>query len=471
MATLSPEIPADWRAAAQLLQAGHYQQAADVLQTLQSGASADNLLLTLLLGSVQQICLTCLQYHDDVERYQHASALAAQREHQLRQHGQTILHQLTGQTSPEAARQLTQAIPAPPPGGLRQRLQNLLGRSKPAVFTEQTLPLMPALAPEPDTPAPLPAAEHVEPPPPAAEPATDGPRLPPSPPLFSQPHTPADEPVTITVEDRAYPEAATSEAPAEPRPPLLTVYCLGAFQVYLDDQPIGEWVSGKGQLIFKYLVTHRERPVPKEVLMDLFWPEANAEAARNNLNVAISGLRRALRQHHAGFSHVVFHNDAYLLNPELDVWVDVEEFSQHYRAGQRYELAGEVALAMQEYQLAEAFWQGEYLADDRYEDWPRAQRQRLQEEYLDLLDRLSRYHLEQQHYESCLVLCNKMLGLDSCHEEAHRRLMRCYAQQGHHHLALRQYHLCVAALKRELDVPPDQPTQALYAQIRRRRPV
>lgn len=44
--------------------------------------------------------------------------------------------------------------------------------------------------------------------------------------------------------------------------------------------------------------------------------------------------------------------------------------------------------------------------------------------------------------------------------------MRCYARQGERNLALRQYQLCVEALKRVMDVPPTQETMALYHQIR-----
>jgi DNA-binding SARP family transcriptional activator len=45
--------------------------------------------------------------------------------------------------------------------------------------------------------------------------------------------------------------------------------------------------------------------------------------------------------------------------------------------------------------------------------------------------------------------------------------MRCYGWQGQRHLALRQYHLCVEALARVLDVSPMPETVALYHQVRR----
>ncbi len=94
------------------------------------------------------------------------------------------------------------------------------------------------------------------------------------------------------------------------------------------------------------------------------------------------------------------------------------------------------------------------------------QRQLLQDNYLSVLDRLSRYYLDQEDYAACATVCRKMLAIDPCSEEAHRRLMRCYSRQGQHYLALRQYHLCVERLKEELDVPPMDETLALYMRIR-----
>jgi DNA-binding SARP family transcriptional activator len=65
-------------------------------------------------------------------------------------------------------------------------------------------------------------------------------------------------------------------------------------------------------------------------------------------------------------------------------------------------------------------------------------------------------------------VCGKTLAVDACREEAHRRLMRCYSRQGQPYLALRQYHLCVETLKKELDVTPAATTTRLYERIRHR---
>ena len=248
--------------------------------------------------------------------------------------------------------------------------------------------------------------------------------------------------------------------------PALTVYCLGPFRVYLDDHLITNWSGGKGKVILKYLVTHRDHPVAKEILMDLFWPEANPEAARNNLNVAIYALRQAFRAIRPEISCILFQDDHYLLNPAITIWVDFEEFEQCYQACRSLEKQGRVFESIPEYELAEGLYQGDFLEEDLYEDWPILQREGLKDRYLIILERLSRYYLEQKRYTTCIHLCQQILAKDDCREDAHRRLMRCYSRRGQPHLALRQYHLCEEALARVLEVPPMLETVALYHQIR-----
>jgi DNA-binding SARP family transcriptional activator len=249
-------------------------------------------------------------------------------------------------------------------------------------------------------------------------------------------------------------------------PPALAVYCLGPFRVYQDDELVNDWPSGKGKCIFKFMIANRDRPISKEILMDLFWRDADPDAARNNLNVAIYGLRQAFRATRPDFSHILFEDDCYLLNPDMEVWVDAEEFVGDYEAGQTLERNGKLAEAMREYEIAEELYQGDFLEEDLYSDWPIPQREGLKDHYLTVLDRLSRYCLEEERYASCIHLCRKILAKDPCREDAHRRLMRCYSQQGQRNLALRQYSVCTETLRDELDVIPMDRTMKLYHRIR-----
>jgi DNA-binding SARP family transcriptional activator len=258
--------------------------------------------------------------------------------------------------------------------------------------------------------------------------------------------------------------------PAEPdigQAPSLTAHLLGRFRVTVNDTPVDNWPSSRGRALFKYLLIHRDPWPSREALMEVFWSEAAPGAARNNLHVALHGLRRALRL--AGdVPVIVIERDGYRLHPDLRVWVDVDEFDHHVQAGRRLEAAAELAGAMAEYELALSLYQGDFLADDPHEEWPVLTRERLHLTYLDTVDRLSQLYYSQGRYAPCVALCQRIVERDPCREDAHRRLMRCYSRQGQLHVALRQYRICVEALRAELGIEPATETTALYEQLHRR---
>jgi DNA-binding SARP family transcriptional activator len=470
------------RAATELLSAGQYERLAELLHRVQSAYDRQgDTIPAHVLVLARRICLACSQSQAEAEWHQRACEEAAQREDKLR-HQLTTLLDLVGErefsivpgewdTIPQApiamlgppAPDVPEPVEAP---RLWQRIQGILhwrpgpqpreevvsevpvqGSTSPSLGWAQGRVLSPTE--EAETPSRSPAqVAHAQPPSPLqATAAADS-----SPPKRKR------EAGTVPPADR--------EKPEEPSPPSLVVYCLGPFRVYQDDKLISDWPSGKGKSIFKYMIANRARPIPKDVLMDLFWRGADPDAARNNLNVAIFGLRQALRAARPDFSHIVFQDDHYLLNPSMALWVDVEEFQEHYEAGRRLERKGKASKAMEEYEVAEGLYQGDFLEEDLYEDWPTLQREGLKDNYLVILDRLSRYYLERKEHTTCIRLCQKILVKDGCREEAHQRLMRCYSRQGQPYLALRQYHRCVERLKMELDVLPMDETIALYQRIR-----
>jgi len=271
----------------------------------------------------------------------------------------------------------------------------------------------------------------------------------------------SDPPSSLETPFQLSPTSSTQKAG-----PSLAVYCLGTFRVYQNDKEIIEWQSLKSRSIFKYLLTHPETPVAKDILMDLFWPDAAPEAARRNLHQAIYSLRQLLGKEQTDFLHIRFENDRYFLNPEIDIWLDFKEFERYVNAGRFYETAGKQAMAIEQYGIADNLYQGEFLEEDMYEDWLQSKRQFFYNMYMEIIDRMSRYYFHQGEHFTVITLCRKLLAKDKSYEEAHRRLMQCYLAQGQRHLALRQYQLCVKMLREELNMTPTPETTALYEQIR-----
>jgi DNA-binding SARP family transcriptional activator len=225
-----------------------------------------------------------------------------------------------------------------------------------------------------------------------------------------------------------------------------------------------------GWAVFKYLLIHHDQPTSRDVLMDVFWPDASPEAARNRLHVALHSLRQRLRPV-TDMPVVLFQDGAYYLNSDFHLWVDVDEFDLHADKGRRLEATGQITKATAEYELAIGLYQSDLLADNPYEEWPVLMRERLRVAYLDTLDRLSHIYFDRGEYAACITLCQLILIRGNCREDAHCLLVRCYSRQGQHHLALRQYHACVEALRTELEAAPAPTTTELYECVRCHKPV
>ena len=251
-------------------------------------------------------------------------------------------------------------------------------------------------------------------------------------------------------------------------PHQLTVYALGQTRILQNGQPIDDWPSSKGKAAFKYLLLQRRQPVAKERLIALFWPDADPEGARNNLNVTVYGIRKVLGRAQPDVAHIVLEDGCYRLNADLDLWIDLEAFDDRLRAGRALESQGQVDAAIAAYREAEQLYQGDLFAEERAEDWCLPERQRLRESALDLLRRLARLSLAQGDPHAAVAAHRRLLGIDPCDEESHRELMRLYARLDRPQLAVRQFRSCAEALSRELHMIPSPETTALYRRIQRR---
>jgi DNA-binding SARP family transcriptional activator len=264
---------------------------------------------------------------------------------------------------------------------------------------------------------------------------------------------------------RDAPETARlSEAPS-PGQPVLRVRFFGHFEASCDGEPLPV-SGGKALAIFKYLLAHRGRPVSQDHLMAWLWPESSLTKARWSLNSAIHGLRKLLNDHPApSLNYVLLEEGHYHLSPVFRVETDADELDARFAEGLRLEKAGRRAEAAVEYEKGAELYRGEYLVEDLYEDWTMVERERLSNAYLDMMDRLAAYHLEAGRPREGIRICYRVLEKDRCHEDAHRLLMRCYARLGLRGRALRQYHLCKEALRREYGLAPTPETDALRRTI------
>ena len=244
----------------------------------------------------------------------------------------------------------------------------------------------------------------------------------------------------------------------------LTVRLFGKLSVSRGGEDVAGLEACKAQELLCYLLVNR-RPHAREALACLLWEDAPAEKAKKYLRQALWQVQTVLDPAAGGCPPALrAEHDWVQIEDGADLWLDVEVFERAFasaegRAGaltdeQRDELAGAVAL-----------YRGDLL-EGCYADWCLYERERLQNAYLLMLDRLMGHCEAGGEYEAGRRYGALILRHDRARERTHRRLMRLHYAAGERTEALRQYERCAAALDEELGVTPDRRTSALYRRIR-----
>ena len=254
----------------------------------------------------------------------------------------------------------------------------------------------------------------------------------------------------------------------------LEIHCLDGFQVSYDGVKVERWESMKAKSLLQYLMARPRKPVAKEMLMEALWPGCEPKVSSNNLKAAMHGLRQTfsnLFSKDQDSPYIVFTQGIYQINPEILLWLDVEQFELHWEKGRRLQAEGKQGEAMREFMLAEELYKSDYLADDPYEEWTILRREALQDTYLNILSKLADSYLQNDDYENCIIYCLKILDKDPCREDAYQRIMRCYYRSGRRSRSLRWYEICRKAVELELDTAPDPETSRLYHKVLNNEPI
>jgi DNA-binding SARP family transcriptional activator len=259
-----------------------------------------------------------------------------------------------------------------------------------------------------------------------------------------------------------------SVAPSHPLPASIVpeadvaALVLGPLKLRVAGRWVSRWNNLKARGVFQYLLIHQGRPVRRDVLMELQWPEHSHNSARNNLNVALYSLRNTLAGTGRGIQPVLYQDGCYVLNPELTWWTDRNDFLAALARAQSVRRAGHSQQAINIYQRAIQLYRGALFEDDPAGEWYLPEQRELNELYLQALQDLAVVYMDLGMLSAAVQISQLAIKTDPCCESAHRLLMRCFALQHQQQLVSRQYRFCVTALHNELGVPPGVETVELF---------
>lgn len=240
-------------------------------------------------------------------------------------------------------------------------------------------------------------------------------------------------------------------------PPVLRVYSLGAEAVSLGEReiPESEWKSSKVKHLFLYIASQRKGSAVVDLLLEEFWP-GPVEAGRNNMNAAVSAIRKTLREAESdsNWNPVPREHDRLSLNPKMVLWHDLTEFQRAYKAGVAADKNAQPARAISHFRRAVQLHRGPFL-ESCYMEWALSLRESCQSAFVNSLQRLLQHCLDAESYQEALEYSTRLLAVSPDSQEAHHAKMRAHLGLGQTEDVLKQYEACARILKAEYEVEPN----------------
>lgn len=249
---------------------------------------------------------------------------------------------------------------------------------------------------------------------------------------------------------------------------LLTVSLLGKLKVQYQQVDITDSYGSKLQEILAYLLIHNKKPLTRNQLCCLFWPDILPIQAKRYLSKNLWQLQSILSSQLADFQEPLVCADTewIQINSAFPLRLDVDILENAFPIIEVDTDNAFIAAQFDALDEAVSVYQGDLL-EGWYHDWCLMERERFRYMILAMLDSLTTFCEQQGVYRKGVHYGRFALQIEPARERTHRQLMRLYYYCGLRTAALRQYDMCAMILRKELDVEPAHSTNVLYELIRR----
>jgi DNA-binding SARP family transcriptional activator len=245
----------------------------------------------------------------------------------------------------------------------------------------------------------------------------------------------------------------------------LRILLLGGLQVAYERvraRPDGR----KSRDLLALLLLARNRSLPRDVVAEALWPSANATVSRKATRQTLWQLHQALDGDDGDRCRLVITDGEWLrINPDRQLWVDRDAYVDAVTPSASTPPAELDEAQLDQLASAARLYRGPLL-EGCYEDWCLVERERLADQHLTTLDRLSVAFQLRGDHQAATRWARELLDLEPAHERTHRRLMLLYYLEDDRTRALRQYERCRSELEHGLGIAPSARTERLATAIR-----
>lgn len=256
------------------------------------------------------------------------------------------------------------------------------------------------------------------------------------------------------------PRTPTLAQPVEVPDPAQPVWvrALGRFRLEVDHEALHFDCRAPRRVLelLKCIIALGADGVSCDAVAAALWPDAEGDAARKALEIALHRLRKLLGNKQAvQVSHGVMWLETSV------VWVDVAAFEALADRANGEHGAVHVDIARR----ALALYRGPFLQNDSETAWLLPRRHRLRSRHVRLATRTAQHYEEAGDLAQAADFYATALEIEPLLENLHRRLMLCLARQGCRADAIVAYQRLRQLLEVVLRTVPSQETEAAYAAI------
>lgn len=254
------------------------------------------------------------------------------------------------------------------------------------------------------------------------------------------------------------------------RIPVLSIRTFGGLQVLRNGtDPISarNWQGSRPALLFKAILVHGGRHIPKDILIEALWPDQDPDNSRRNFKVTLHRLRKLLEPDMTpaiGSAYIHLKDNLVSLDTDL-CQVDTVAFHRLCKMARRTDPSADTHTVLKMSREAETLYQGDFLPEEPYLAWAAMKRSTLREEYLQLMYRLGHLLSDQHEFSEARRCYRRIVRIDPAQEKAQRRLMRLLADAGRPQEAVRLYREFRTHLESDIGAVPDESTTDLYRSI------
>jgi DNA-binding SARP family transcriptional activator/biotin operon repressor len=244
----------------------------------------------------------------------------------------------------------------------------------------------------------------------------------------------------------------------------LHIHLFGGFLLERGGTALPPIASRAGRSLFAYLAMHPGRPLQRDYLAGIFWPDLPEGRARRRLSHTLWQIQDVVNTESASYLDAT--TDTLAFNESTPYWLDVAVFDQGFSA--RPEEGSHRGHEVTRLRNCVELYRGDFLAG-YFDDWVLVEQDHYRQRYLVALRRLIDATKSNGAYEEALAYARRLTHHDPLSEEAHREVMRLDFLLGRTTEAIEQFERCRSVLEEELGTEPSAPTIEIYEKIMKQR--